>query len=279
MVFNFHHLKVDYENGNKWSTPPFDFAELKRLFHTWGEKMSDGNGWNALFFNNHDQPRALNRFVAIDQYRKQGAEMLATMIHLNRGTPYIYMGEEIGMVDPDYSSISDYIDVESLNAYKLLLAQGCTEKEAFRRIKAKSRDNSRTPMQWSDAEQAGFTTGKPWLKVAGKLEEINVEKERSSEDSILSYYKKLIWLRKTYPIVAQGDYHAYGADHPQVYGYLRQFEGQQLLVLTNFYDKDTRITIPEGFTEADILIDNYSDTVLHQNLELKPYQAIALLKN
>lgn len=279
MVFNFHHLKVDYENGNKWSTPPFDFSELKRLFHTWGEKMSDGNGWNALFFNNHDQPRALNRFVAIDQYRKQGAEMLATMIHLNRGTPYIYMGEEIGMVDPDYSSISDYIDVESLNAYKLLLAQGFTEKEAFRRIKAKSRDNSRTPMQWSDAEQAGFTTGKPWLKVAGKLEEINVEKERSSEDSILSYYKKLIRLRKTYPIVAQGDYHAYGADHPQVYGYLRQFEGQQLLVLTNFYDKDTRITIPEGFTEADILIDNYSDTVLHQNLELKPYQAIALLKN
>ena len=279
MVFNFHHLKVDYENGNKWSTPPFDFAKLKRLFHTWGEKMSDGNGWNALFFNNHDQPRALNRFVAIDQYRKQGAEMLATMIHLNRGTPYIYMGEEIGMVDPDYSSISDYIDVESLNAYKLLLTQGCTEKEAFRRTKAKSRDNSRTPMQWSDAEQAGFTTGKPWLKVAGKLEEINVEKERSSEDSILSYYKKLIRLRKTYPIVAQGDYHAYGADHPQVYGYLRQFEGQQLLVLTNFYDKDTRITIPEGFTEADILIDNYSDTVLHQNLELKPYQAIALLKN
>ena len=279
MVFNFHHLKVDYENGNKWSTPPFDFSELKRLFHTWGEKMSDGNGWNALFFNNHDQPRALNRFVAIDQYRKQGAEMLATMIHLNRGTPYIYMGEEIGMVDPDYSSISDYIDVESLNAYKLLLAQGFTEKEAFRRIKAKSRDNSRTPMQWSDAEQAGFTTGKPWLKVAGKLEEINVEKERSSEDSILSYYKKLIRLRKTYPIVAQGDYHAYGADHPQVYGYLRQFEGQQLLVLTNFYDKDTRITIPEGFTEADILIDNYSDTVLLQNLELKPYQAIPLLKN
>lgn len=139
------------------------------------------------------------------------------------------MGEEIGMVDPDYSSISDYIDVESLNAYKLLLAQGCTEKEAFRRIKAKSRDNSRTPMQWSDAEQAGFTTGKPWLKVAGKLEEINVEKERSSEDSILSYYKKLIWLRKTYPIVAQGDYHAYGADHRKFMAIFANLKGSSYL--------------------------------------------------
>ncbi|WP_165005758.1 alpha,alpha-phosphotrehalase [Enterococcus sp. ZJ1668] len=278
MVFNFHHLKVDYENGNKWTTPPFDFAELKSLFHTWGEKMSAGNGWNALFLNNHDQPRALNRFVKIEKYRKQGAEMLATMIHLNRGTPYIYMGEEIGMIDPDFSSISDYLDVESLNAYSLLIAQGLSEKEAFRRIKAKSRDNSRTPMQWTNQEQAGFTSGTPWLGLGANHEEINVANEIASPTSIFAYYKKLIQLRKSYPVIAEGDYQAYEPEHPQVYAYLRSLNGQQLLVLTNFYDTTTTIDIPEDFAEAKILIDNYEETKLQTTLQLQPYQAIALLK-
>ncbi|WP_165037940.1 alpha,alpha-phosphotrehalase [Enterococcus sp. ZJ1622] len=278
MVFNFHHLKVDYENGNKWTTPPFDFAELKSLFHTWGEKMSAGNGWNALFLNNHDQPRALNRFVKIEKYRKQGAEMLATMIHLNRGTPYIYMGEEIGMIDPDFPSISDYIDVESLNAYSLLIAQGFSEKEAFRRIKAKSRDNSRTPMQWTNQEQAGFTSGTPWLGLGANHEEINVANEIASPTSIFAYYKKLIQLRKSYPVIAEGDYQAYEPEHPKVYAYLRSLKGQQLLVLTNFYDTVTEIDIPEDFIEAKILIDNYEETKLQTTLQLQPYQAIGLWK-
>uniref|UniRef100_UPI001EDF2F54 alpha-amylase family glycosyl hydrolase n=1 Tax=Streptococcus suis TaxID=1307 RepID=UPI001EDF2F54 len=148
MAFNFHHLKVDYKDGQKWTIMDFDFEELKHLFHTWGEEMSVGNGWNALFYNNHDQPRALNRFVDVENFRKEGATMLAASIHLSRGTPYIYMGEEIGMIDPDYDSMDDYVDVESINAYQMLLDQGHTPKQAFKIIQAKSRDNSRTPMQW-----------------------------------------------------------------------------------------------------------------------------------
>lgn len=278
MVFNFHHLKVDYENGDKWTTPPFDFEELKRLFHTWGEEMSAGNGWNALFLNNHDQPRALNRFVAVDTYRKQGAEMLATMIHLNRGTPYIYMGEEIGMIDPDFDSIADYVDVECLNAYHLLLEKGLSKKEAFRRIKAKSRDNSRTPMQWTADENAGFTLGKPWLKVAESYGDINVEKELASPQSIFNYYQKLIRLRKQYPVIALGSYQAYQPEHPQVYSFLRQYEEKKVIVFTNFYGKETTISLPEEFLDSKILIDNYDGTIVERELKLKPYQAIALLK-
>ncbi len=278
MVFNFHHLKVDYENGDKWTTPPFDFEELKRLFHTWGEEMSAGNGWNALFLNNHDQPRALNRFVAVDTYRKQGAEMLATMIHLNRGTPYIYMGEEIGMIDPDFDSVADYVDIECLNAYQLLLEKGLSEKEAFRRIKAKSRDNSRTPMQWTAGENAGFTLGKPWLKVAESYGDINVEKELASPQSIFNYYQKLIRLRKQYPVISLGSYQAYQPEHPQVYSFLRQYEEKKVIVFTNFYGKETTISLPEEFLDSKILIDNYDGTIVERELKLKPYQAIALLK-
>ena len=278
MVFNFHHLKVDYENGEKWTTPPFDFEELKRLFHTWGEEMSAGNGWNALFLNNHDQPRALNRFVSIDTYRKQGAEMLATMIHLNRGTPYIYMGEEIGMIDPDFDSITDYVDIECLNAYQLLLEKGLSEKEALRRIKAKSRDNARTPMQWTADENAGFTLGNPWLQVAKSYRDINVEKERTSPKSIFNYYQKLIRLRKQYPVIVFGSYQAYLPEHPQVYSFLRQYEEKKVIVFTNFYDKETSISLPEEFLDSKILIDNYDEIILERDLKLKPYQAIALLK-
>ncbi|MGX7173985.1 alpha,alpha-phosphotrehalase [Enterococcus ratti] len=276
MVFNFHHLKIDYENGNKWSTFPFDFEAFKSLFHTWGEEMSKGNGWNALFLNNHDQPRALNRFVDNSNYRKQGAKMLATMIHLNRGTPYIYMGEEIGMIDPDFKHINEYVDVESLNAYQTMIDQAFSEEEAFCRIKAKSRDNSRTPMQWNGDEKAGFTTGTPWLSLAAKHEEINVEKECSSKKSILAYYKKLIQLRKQYPVIAIGDYQAYGRNHPHVYSFLRQLGEQKLLVLTNFYDVKTTIVIPKEFMNAKRLIDNYSETVIQEKLQLNPYQAVAL---
>lgn len=178
MAFNFHHLKVDYVDGQKWSIMDFDFAALRDLFHSWGEGMSKGNGWNALFYNNHDQPRALNRFIDVNNFRNEGATMLAASIHLSRGTPYIYMGEEIGMIDPDYRSMADYVDIESKNAYQIMLDEGKTPEQAFTIIQAKSRDNSRTPMQWDASEHAGFTTGTPWLKVGHSYQEINVEKEK-----------------------------------------------------------------------------------------------------
>ncbi len=200
------------------------------------------------------------------------------MIHLNRGTPYIYMGEEIGMIDPDFDSIADYVDIECLNAHHLLLEKGLSKKEAFRRIKAKSRDNSRTPMQWTADENAGFTLGKPWLKVAESYGDINVEKELASPQSIFNYYQKLIRLRKQYPVIALGSYQAYQPEHPQVYSFLRQYEEKKVIVFTNFYGKETTISLPEEFLDSKILIDNYDGTIVERELKLKPYQAIALLK-
>ncbi|MGO3609353.1 MAG: alpha-amylase family glycosyl hydrolase, partial [Enterococcus sp.] len=273
--FNFHHLKVDYVDGKKWTRMPFDFARLKELFHTWGTQMSEENGWNALFWNNHDQPRALNRFVDVDNYRVEGAKMLASAIHLNRGTPYIYMGEEIGMVDPDFTSMDQYVDVESLNAYQEMLDAGKNEVEAFEIVKAKSRDNSRTPMQWDSEKYSGFSTVTPWLSVGKTANEINVAKELQ-EGSIFSYYQKLIRLRKDYPLIAEGSYEAFLPDHPQIYGYLRRLGEQSLLVVNNFFPQETTIEIPDEFLTGKVLINNYEDEVIDKDIKLKPYQSIAI---
>ncbi|MDT2736835.1 alpha,alpha-phosphotrehalase [Enterococcus pseudoavium] len=277
MTFNFHHLKVDYEDGKKWTQMPFDFDKLKELFHTWGTQMSAEQGWNALFWNNHDQPRALNRFVDVDNYRVAGAKMLASAIHLNRGTPYIYMGEEIGMLDPDFESMEQYVDVESLNAYQALLAEGKTEQEAFEIVKTKSRDNSRIPIQWDSGEFSGFSKVTPWLSLGKSAKEINVAKELQ-EGSIFSYYQKLIRLRKEYPIIAQGSYEAFLAEDPQIYGYIRRLEEQSLLVLNNFYPQETTIELPEEFLTGEILINNYPNEKLIEKLTLKPYQTVAIYR-
>lgn len=277
MTFNFHHLKVDYEDGKKWTQMPFDFARLKELFHTWGTQMSEESGWNALFWNNHDQPRALNRFVDVDNYRVTGAKMLASAIHLNRGTPYIYMGEEIGMIDPDFESMEKYVDVESLNAYQELLLAGKTEQEAFEIVKAKSRDNSRTPMQWDSGEYSGFSDVAPWLAVGKSANEINVAKELQ-EGSVFNYYQKLIHLRKEYPIIAEGSYEVFLPGHPQIYGYIRRFEGHSLLVLNNFFPQETTIELPAEFQKGEVLISNYDNEELNQDFTLKPYQSIAIYR-
>lgn len=276
MVFNFHHLKVDYEDGNKWSKVPFNFEELKHLLHSWAEEMEAGDGWNALFWNNHDQPRALNRFGDAHNYREESATMLAASIHLSRGTPFVYMGEELGMVDPTYSSMADYVDVESHNAHKLLHEQGLSESEAFTIIASKSRDNSRTPMQWDATENAGFTGGTPWLKPTD-FEDINVASEEAG-GKILPFYKQLITLRAEMPLISRGSYKAYAPEHLAVYAYLREHEGQKLLVLNNFYGGQTEIEIPAEFVDAAVLVTNYgagapSGTVV----QLRPYETLALL--
>ena len=275
MVFNFHHLKVDYENGQKWTLKPFDFEELKTLFHTWGEGMSAGNGWSALFWNNHDQPRALNRFVDVKNFRTEGATMLAASIHLSRGTPYIYMGEEIGMIDPDYDTMADYVDIESINAYQELLEAGKTSEEALAIIKAKSRDNSRTPMQWDASENAGFSTATPWLKAGKTYAAINVATEKTGP--IFSFYQELIRLRKELPIIAEGDYKAAYQDSDKVYAFERQLDGQRLLVLNNFFAEEVEMALAEEFTKGQILISNYDVTALSDALILKPYQTLAIL--
>ena len=277
MAFNFHHLKVDYENGQKWSLKKFDFEELKRLFHTWGKEMSDHDGWSALFWNNHDQPRALNRFVDVQHFRNEGATMLAASIHLSRGTPYIYMGEEIGMVDPDYDSMADYVDVESINAYQMLLEQGNTPEEAFAIIQAKSRDNSRTPMQWGDSANAGFTTGSPWLKAGKSYPEINVENEM--QGPIFTFYQKLIALRKGLPIIAEGTYQPAYEDSQQVYAFERQLGDKKLLVLNNFYPDSISIDILSKYQNGEVLLSNYEEAQTAEVVTLRPYESLAIIVN
>ena len=277
MTFNFHHLKVDYKDGQKWTLAPFYFEELKSLYHSWGKEMSDKNGWSALFWNNHDQPRALNRFVDIQHFRNEGATMLAASIHLSRGTPYIYMGEEIGMVDPDYDSMADYVDVESINAYQMLLKEGKSEQEAFQIIQAKSRDNSRTPMQWDASENAGFTRGTPWLKAGKSYPQINVENE--IKGPIFAFYQNLIRLRKEMPIISEGSYKPAFEDSKQVYAFERQYEDEKLLVLNNFYATEIEIELPAAYQNGQILISNYEDEEVSEKILLKPYQTLAIYVN
>lgn len=275
MVFNFHHLKVDYDQGQKWTLKPFDFAELKTLFHTWGEEMSEGGGWSALFWNNHDQPRALNRFVDVEHFRNEGATMLAASIHLSRGTPYIYMGEEIGMLDPDYESMANYVDVESINAYQALRSAGKTESQAFVIVQAKSRDNSRIPMQWNDEENAGFSTGQPWLQVGKTYRDINVAKEKSGP--IFTFYQELIALRKILPIIAEGSYQSAYQDNPYIYAFERQYGKQRLLVCNNFFAKTVKVPLPKAYQEGRVLLSNYPEEALSDTITLKPYQTLAIL--
>ena len=276
MVFSFHHLKVDYLNGEKWSKTPFDFMELKELLNDWQEGMSKGNGWNALFLNNHDQPRAISRFGDPVNHFEASAKLLAQTIHLMRGTPYVFQGEEIGMTDPEFQDITDYVDVETHNAYKELQAKDLPHEEIMEIIKGKSRDNSRTPMQWTNEKNAGFTTGQPWIKLTENYHQINVEKERA-EGTIFDFYKKLIQLRKELKVISEGDYRGIMMDHPSVYGYVREYEGEQLLVFNHFYSDHVTLEIPEEFLNRSsrYLIGNKEERTLTANLELGPYETIA----
>lgn len=280
MVFTFHHLKVDYKDGEKWSKMPFDFMKLKELFTEWQEKMDQGGGWNALFWNNHDQPWALTRFGNEDKYREKSAEMLATATHFMRGTPYIYMGEEIGMIDPDYSSINDYVDIESKNAFKELTAKGMSEQESFEIIKTKSRDNSRVPMHWDDSEYAGFSKAKPWLKPTDqKL--INVQKELN-DGEIFNYYQKLIKLRKSEELISDGHIKMFLKEDKHIFAYERFLDNSndKLLVFTNFYGTDYEAELPLEYQgkKADVVISNYDKTLtkLDNTIKLHPYEALAI---
>lgn len=275
MVFSFHHLKVDYVDGQKWSDTPFRFMELKQLLTDWAVGIQAGGGWQASFFNNHDQPRALNRFGDAGTYRVQSAQMLAAATHLTRGTPFIYMGEEIGMTDPVYESMDDYVDIESHNAYKILCNEGVDPADAFEIITKKSRDNSRTPMQWTSGANAGFTLGKPWLRPTSHAE-INVEAEER-EGQILPFYRRLIQLRHDMPLIAEGTYEPFAREDERVYAFVREHEGQRLLVLNNFYGTETSLTIPVAFAAGSVLLSNYGQTELGETLTLAPYQTLAIL--
>ncbi|EFK32026.1 alpha,alpha-phosphotrehalase [Lactobacillus delbrueckii] len=276
MVFTFHHLKVDYKDGEKWTKTPFDFMKLKGLLSSWQTGMTEGGGWNAVFWNNHDQPWALSRFGDPVHYREKSAEMLAATIHFLRGTPFIYQGEELGMVNPDYQSMDEYVDVECKNAYQELLDKGMSEDEAFAIIKAKSRDNSRVPMHWDDSKYAGFSQVKPWL-LPTHQDEINVKKELA-EGEIFAFYQKLIALRKQEAVISAGGFREILPDDQQVFAYVRELDGEKLVVFNNFYGKEAVISVPSDLQECgQILLDNYKRELscLPGELSLRPYESLA----
>lgn len=278
MTFNFHHLKVDYPNGQKWELKPYDFEELKSLLSNWQQGMQQGGGWNALFLNNHDQPRALSRFADDGRYRVESAKMLATTLHGLQGTPYVYQGEEIGMPNPHWKDMSELRDIESRNMYSILLERGKSPEEAMNIIRERSRDNSRTPMQWDDSPQAGFTTGTPWIKVDERYREINVKEQLSDPDSILNHYRKLIALRKTQPVLTDGLYERIDEQHPNVFAYSRVTDHETLVVVSNFSGEGTVFQLPAPLAASlngkthELLIANTSNApALGAEIEMPPY--------
>lgn len=277
MCFNFHHLKVDYKDGNKWELMEPDNWKLKMLFRNWQEGMQEGNGWNALFWCNHDQPRIVSRFGDEKTYWKESAMMLAGMIHLMRGTPYIYQGEEIGMTNAHYTSVRQYRDVESLNYYQILLKQGKTPEEALHILGARSRDNSRTPMQWTGEPGCGFSTAVPWLPVSDHYQKINVEKQLHDNASILSFYKKLIGLRKQRQVIAQGTITFFAMEQEDVLAYRRNWENQELLVCCNLSGRENRMEIESEWKDYQKLLGNYErDFEYSDFFILKPYEIVVL---
>ncbi|MGR6756606.1 alpha,alpha-phosphotrehalase [Aeromonas veronii] len=279
MVFNFHHLKVDYPNGDKWTKAPFDFLELKRIFNHWQSGMH-GKGWSALFWCNHDQPRIVSRFGDEGEHRVVAAKMLASTLHGLQGTPYIYQGEEIGMTNPGYQRIDDYQDVESRNIFAIKQAEGMSEAKILSILGAKSRDNSRTPMQWSAAANAGFTQGTPWLKPAANYSEINAEAALANQHSVFWHYRDLIALRKAHPIFTQGDYQELLTGHPQIWAYARRANGQTLLVVSNFYGEPVEFALPAELQSGQgrLLLGNYPDSPARpQSGMLRPYESLIWL--
>lgn len=279
MTFNFHHLKVDYPGGEKWALADFDFSALKNILSKWQVEMNKGGGWNALFWCNHDQPRVVSRYGDDGEYHNKSAKMLASAIHMMQGTPYIYQGEEFGMTNPYFENISQYRDVESLNIFEIKRKEGVPEEEILKILQSKSRDNSRTPVQWNDSRNAGFTDGTPWIGIAGNYQEINAEKAVKDPDSIFHHYKKLIGLRKEYDIITYGNYELLLEDHPEIFAYLRNGRDEKLLVLNNFYGSETAFTLPDRkiadeYT-AELLLSNYGDGPSDiREITLRPYESI-----
>ena len=275
MIFSFHHLRIDYPSGNKWEIQPFRFHDLKKNLFTWQREMEKGGGWNALFWYNHDQPRIVSRVGDEGKYRLESAKMLATALHGLKGTPYIYQGEEIGMTNAHFTDISQYRDIESLNYYNLMRRKGKPEEEIYESLRRKSRDNARTPMQWDDTENAGFSEADPWISVIPNYKEINTL-DREDENSIFSYYRKLIRLRKTVPVLAEGSFEALLEEDDRILAYKRRTKEQELYVFCNFFPEEASVdfSLPEG---CRCLLSNYNEEIQPGALKLRPYEAVMFL--
>lgn len=286
MVFQFEHMMLDQEPGKeKWDFCPLPFVKLKKCLEKW-QKELHGCGWNSLFWDNHDLPRIVSRWGNDREYRVEAAKMLATVLHGMEGTPYVYQGEELGMTNVRFDSIEQYQDIEIRNMYRERLEKGYAEKDIMESIYAKGRDNARTPMQWDDTENAGFTTGTPWLGVNPNYTEINARSQLQDENSVFHYYKKLIHLRKENSIFVNGDFTLLLPEDENIFAYVREYEGRKLLVAANFTDKEVECPLlKEWGVPADedgaaksrdngvkLLIHNYNDLPSQQ--KLRPYEAM-----
>lgn len=284
MCFNFHHLKVDYKDGDKWALKRADYKQLKELFIEWQMGMQTGNGWNALFWCNHDQPRIVSRMGDEKSYWKESAKMLAGMIHLMRGTPYVYQGEELGMLNAHFPSIEQYRDVESLNYYQILLEEGKTEAEALEILSARSRDNARTPMQWNGEKYGGFSDAEPWIPMSAEFrEEITAEAQQKDETSILAFYKKLIAMRKKYPLIAKGEISFLETGTDTALAYQRTLGNQWMAVYCNLDGKGQKVNIEEAWNGCQVLLDNAARSEEGRKIhltggayEMEPYELLVL---
>ena len=275
MVFQFEHIGVDQIEGKeKWDLKPLELLALKEVLSKWQTEL-EGQGWNSLFWNNHDLPRIVSRWGNDKEYRIESAKMFATLLHGMKGTPYIYQGEELGMTNIRFEDIDDYKDIESLNMYKDRLSKGYTHEEIMESIYAKGRDNGRTPMQWDNSENAGFTTGTPWIAVNENYNEINAKQCLEDENSVFHHYRKLIDIRKNNDTIIYGDYTLLCPEDKNIFAYTRELNGDKILVVCNFYDKEVTFSFDGYFNHADILLSNYKDSsTLIERLSLRPYEAI-----
>jgi oligo-1,6-glucosidase len=276
MVFQFEHMGLDNGPNGKWDLKPLNLHDLKQNLTKW-QKALERKGWNSLYFNNHDQPRSVSRFGNDKEYRVESAKMLATLLHMMKGTPYVYQGEELGMTNIRFDSINEYRDIEIINFYREQKEEGVPEGKIMESIYEKGRDNSRTPMQWDASMHAGFTSGQPWIGVNPNHSEINAAQAVGDENSVYHYYRKLIQLRKSYDVIVYGGYDLVEGDHPEIFAYKRTLEGQTLLVVCNFYGNENIFQWPEGINAnaALLLISNYDECEGEdlQKLSLKPYEA------
>ena len=275
MVFQFEHIGLDQIEGKeKWDVKSLELLDLKKVLSKWQTEL-EGQGWNSLFWNNHDLPRIVSRWGNDKEYRIESAKMLATLLHGMKGTPYIYQGEELGMTNVRFDDINEYNDIESLNMYKDRISKGYTHEEIMESIYAKGRDNARTPMQWDDSENAGFTTGTPWLAVNKNYDKINAKQCLQDENSIFNHYKKLIDIRKNNDTIIYGDYKLLCEDDENIFAYVRELNGDKILVVCNFYDKDVEFKFDGDFNYSKVLLSNYNDSSkMIEKLKLRPYESV-----
>ncbi|MCP1102073.1 oligo-1,6-glucosidase [Aequitasia blattaphilus] len=279
MVFQFEHVSIGDGPYGKWTTNRYDFMEYKKIMIKWQEELQ-GKAWNSLYLGNHDQPRSVSRFGDdSEEYREISAKMLATCIHMMQGTPYVYQGEEIGMTNAYFEDISMYKDIESLQYYEELTGAGLMEPEEMMEcLKLRSRDNARTPMQWDDTVNGGFTEGTPWINVNSNYSRINVEHQIKEKDSIFQYYKELIQLRKENEVIVYGSFTAINREDEKIFAFKRELDEKKLLVLCNYSKEETAFKVPEEFTpeKGEVLISNYRVNEWKEEMILRPYEAIVL---